>query len=633
MSAPELSWLPSRPDWSDALRSIGNTPGPKEWSALVSLANVRLDFVSTLRLDRRLVKLFGDAPPTGLATRSLRLAVLGSSTVDHLFSAIRVGALRRGLWTSLYKTDYGQYSQELFDKNSELRRWKPETVLFSLDARHLLGGFGVNEPADEVNARLDRQIEILVNCWRVAREQLGCRVIQQTALPIFPALLGNNEHRLAGSPARLVGQLNSRLREHADAEGVDILAVDDKVAADGLNAWHDPMLWHRAKQEIHPAASPVYGDLVGRILAAQQGLSSKCIVLDLDNTLWGGVIGDDGLNGIILGQGSSLGEAFVMFQKYVKDLSTRGVILAVCSKNDEANALEPFEKHPEMVLRRSDIACFSASWQDKASAIRDIAKQLNIGIDSLVFVDDNPFERNIVRRELPMVAVPEMPQDPSLYPATISAAGYFESVGLTSEDLARTQQYQANSLREALKVSASDVDGYLKSLGMEMRWSRFQQIDSQRIVQLINKTNQFNLTTRRYSEEEVSAVIAAPGILSLQIRLVDQFGDNGIIALVIGRVVDDTTAIEIDTWLMSCRVLGRQVEQATLNLVVEEAKRLGADRLIGRYRPTAKNRMVENHYPNLGFSPCTVSDGDGQCWELTLAERAPSSTFIKIIEA
>jgi FkbH-like protein len=426
-------------------------------------------------------------------------------------------------------------------------------------------------------------------------------VIQQTLMPVFPPLLGSNEHRLPGSRAQLTARLNSLLREAADPVGIDLLALDTSVAQDGLQAWHDRVLWHRAKQEVSPVAAPIYGELLARILAARQGRSAKCLVLDLDNTLWGGVIGDDGLEGIVLGQGSALGEAFIDLQLYAREQARRGIILAVVSKNDDANARAAFEQHPEMVLRLPDIACFIANWDDKATNIRKVAHQLNIGLDSLVFVDDNPFERNLVRQELPIVAVPEVPEDPALIPACLAAAGYFEGVAVTDEDRERTKLYQENLARDAFQAEATDLPSYLRGLQMELVWRRFDKIGFQRTVQLINKTNQFNLTTRRYSEADVQAVMDDGRAFGLQLRLLDRFGDNGIIAIVIGRAQDNGDLL-IDTWLMSCRVLGRQVEEATLTLVAQEARRLGAKRLIGEYRPTAKNGMVKQHYAKLGFT-------------------------------
>jgi FkbH-like protein len=352
--------------------------------------------------------------------------------------------------------------------------------------------------------------------------------------------------------------------------------------------------------------------------------------MDLDNTLWGGVVGDDGLEGIILGQGSALGEAFVAFQEYARELSRRGIILAVCSKNDEANALEPFEKHPEMILKRADIACFVANWSDKAANIRAIAEQLNIGLDSLVFIDDNPFERTLVRQELPMVAVPEVGDDPATFAQTIADAGYFEGFAVTQEDRERSGQYQGNRMREALKASATDLPSYLRSLEMELTWRKFDNIGLSRTVQLINKTNQFNLTTRRYTEEDVLAVMGNKRAFGLQLRLVDRFGDNGIISIVIGKMQEDADLL-IDTWLMSCRVLGRQVEPTTLNLVASQARALGARRLVGEYIPTKKNGMVRDHYTKLGFK--TVQE-DAGCTRavLDLEGFNPPDTFISVRE-
>ncbi len=624
-----LHWLPERSDWSNALGAV-ETATPKSWEQLRVLANTRMDFLQTNKLDRVLQRVF-PKPPVHLGSKPLRLAILGSSTLDHLVSGLRMGALRRGLHLTTYVGDFGQSLQELSDTGSAYYSFGPNATLFVFDAHSLLGAPDASAPAAAIDDRLDGVIEQLRHLWRLAANACGGNVMQQTILAVAPNLMGSNEHRLAGSQNWLVDRLNRRIREAADQEGVDIVALDARVAMDGVSAWHDPVLWLRAKQEVSPKAAPLYGDLVGRLLAAQQGRSSKCLVLDLDNTLWGGVIGDDGLEGIVLGQGSALGEAYVAFQTYAKELSRRGIILAVCSKNDEANALAPFEKHPDMVLRRSDIACFVANWQDKPSNLRMIAEQLNIGINSLVFADDNPFERTIVRRELPMVAVPELPEDPALYAHCIAEAGYFESLRVTSEDLARSSQYQENKQREILRTSSTDLPSYLKSLGMTLEWRKFDRTGLQRIVQLINKTNQFNLTTRRYSSADVATIMENPEAITLQLQLTDVFGDNGVIGIVVVQPGKSSGSdFSIDTWLMSCRVLGRQVEEATLNIIASLAARHGAASLIGTYVPTAKNGMVRDHYAKLGFSQLkSEADGTTQ-WQRPLAEFNPYDTFIEI---
>ena len=628
--ATELYWLPEPSDWQAATMALDAEQDPKNaWRRLVQLANSRLDIARISRIDRTLQRRFGKSPPEGLATSPVRLAILGSSTLAHLIPGIRVAGLRHGLWITVYESDYGQYLQELSDRNSSLYAFQPDVILFAFDAYHLTQG--VDPAADAATVEANRQ-EVLSNikeCWRLARAA-RISIVQQTAVPLFLPLLGNNEHRLPGSKQRFVARMNEAFRDIADEEHVDLLAIDTYVGLHGLDAWHDPVLWHRAKQEISPIAANLYGDILGRLLAARQGRSYKCMVLDLDNTLWGGVIGDDGLDGIVLGQGSSVGEAFLDLQRYALAQAKRGIILSVCSKNEEANALAPFEQHPEMILKRGDIACFVANWEDKAKNIRRIAGELNIGLDSLVFIDDNPFERNLVRTELPMVAVPEIPEDPALVVRTVADAGYFEGVGITDEDRERTRLYQANAERKALQDQASDLPAYLKSLQMELVCKGFDKIGLQRITQLINKTNQFNLTTKRYTEGEVAAVMEDPGAFGLQLRLIDRYGDNGIIAIIIGRRRDDD--VVIDTWLMSCRVLGRQVEEATLELIVAEAKKLHAKRLVGEFIPTAKNAMVQNHYAKLGFAPIESLETGATRWALECSSFSSPELFMNVTQ-
>lgn len=624
--APALYWLPEKPGWRSAAQDFRKSP---TWAAAVALADARLDFVRTDMLDGLVRDAFQDAPQAEAAA-SVRLAVLGSSTLTHLMAGIRVAALRRGVHLTTYEGDYGQYRQALNDADSGLGAFNPTAILFAFDPWHVTAGIHPGLTTKDVDLLFDSVTETIAACWRTARENFGCAILQQTILPTFAPLLGSNEQRLAGSRAGFVRRLNAWLSAQSRAQGVELVALDERAAADGLDAWHDPALWYRSKQEISPAAAPIYGELVVRVLAALQGRSRKCLVLDLDNTIWGGVVGDDGVDGLVLGQGSALGEAFTAVQTYARDLAARGVVLAVCSKNDEANAFEAFDRHPEMVLRRGDIACFAVNWSDKAANLRAVAGELNIGLDSLVFLDDNPAERDLVRRELPMVAVPEIGDDPALYPRTIADAGYFESTGVTADDRERTRQYRGNRQRDAARETATDMPSYLKGLEMRMLWRPFDRVGLARIVQLINKTNQFNLTTRRYTEKQASDLMTDPRALTLQIRLIDTFGDNGIVAIVIGRLVGNT--LEIDTWLMSCRVLGRQVEAATLNLIAEQALKMGAARLIGEYRPSAKNGMVRDHYRKLGFADIGADSAGHAKSMRDLSDFAPLESFIAIEE-
>ena len=599
-AGPCMDWLVPCEDFRARLRSASDRAPADCWRDLCALARSRLDFVQTNALDRVASSLAARHPDAFNGISTVRLAVLGSSTVSHLHPGLRVGCMRRAIRLLTMETGFGTYRDELFDPSSALAAFRPDYVLLALDGHHLarMGNPAMNEA--EAALALDALGAELVAAWRHARSVLGATVLQQAALPLGLDLIGNNEHRLGGSDTTFIANLNDWMRRHADGEGVHILSVDRVAARHGLGAWHSPALWHRSKQEIALPAAPFYGDLVARLVSAIGGGSAKCLVLDLDNTLWGGVIGDDGLEGIVLGQGSAEGEAFAAVQRFALALSERGIILAVCSKNDEAVARRAFAGHPEMLLREDRIASFVANWDDKASNIRRIATELNIGLDAMVFLDDNPVERDLVRRELPAVLVPELPADPALYAQTLADAGYFESVAFTEEDRGRTGQYQANLERRVQSGAATDMDGYLRDLQMTLKWAPFDAIGLQRIVQLINKTNQFNLTTRRMTEDDVRRVIGDERRIGLQFRLLDRFGDNGVIAIVSGSRQDDD--LYIDLWLMSCRVLGRRVEQATLAVLVSAARAQGCRRLIGVYRPTAKNAIVAEHYQQLGFA-------------------------------
>jgi FkbH-like protein len=619
----DLFWLPKHSDWSSAFAAARKLPPAEAATRLRELANCDIDFLQTNQLDRALMKIADAARAEASAAKPVRLALLGSSTLAHLVPGIRVAAYRRGLWVETFEGDYGLYRYELEQagqKESPLHQFAPDVVLLAIDGHHAARGTPQEAVAD------------MEACWEFARRNLNCVVVQQTILPVFPALLGSNEHRLPTSPHFVIDRANTMLRAASEVANVPLLALDQFAQQEGLRAWHDPALWHRSKQEVHPRQVHIYGEHVARLLASLRGRSYKALVLDLDNTLWGGVIGDDGLEGIVLGQGNAVGESFVAFQQYAKALAQRGVVLAVCSKNDEANALAPFLQHPEMVLKREDIAVFTANWTDKATNLRAIAEQLNLGLDSLVFADDNPMERGLVRQELPMVAVPEMPEDPADYVATIAAAGYFETTSVTEDDRARAQQYQANAAREAARASTTDLPAYLRSLEMKLLWSPFDRVGLARITQLINKTNQFNLTTRRYTEAEVQTKMQSPGSVTLQLRLTDRFGDNGIISLLIGELNADKVLV-MDTWLMSCRVLGRQVEEATLNLLAERAKQAGAAAIEGIYLPTKKNGMVRDHYGRLGFTQIEEKEDGSSRWLLQLADFEPRPVLMETITA
>jgi FkbH-like protein len=623
-----MSWLPIAPDFREDLRTALDNKRIDCVETLAALAGHRLGFLETVQLDRALAELgLKEAP--GFVP--IRLAVLASSTVDHLLPSIRVAGLRRRLLIDIYSGAYGQYRQEILDHTSSLHEFAPQTILFSLTAREAIASVPLTATAAEVDETIARLIQELRLLWRKAHDICNAVIIQQTFIDVSEPLFGSYDRLVPGSPPRVIARLNDRLSETAARDGILLLDIARASERDGIDAWFDVSRWLQGKLEIAPPAAPLYGDMAARILAAQRGLSKKCLVLDLDNTLWGGVVGDDGLEGIVVGEGSAAGEAHLALQRYAKQLKERGVILAICSKNEASIAEAVFDNHPEMVLRRSDIAAFQVNWDDKARNLKAIAARLNIGIDSLVFVDDNPVERARIRQSLPMVAVPELPEDIAQYVRCLANAGYFEAVAFTSEDRGRARQYAQNAEREALRESAQTMDEFLRGLKMTVVFGPFTAVDHTRIVQLINKTNQFNTTTRRYSSDEITKITNLPEALTLEFRLVDRIGDNGLVCTMILRpTTEDDAVLEIENWVMSCRVFGRQLEFEAMNIAVEEARRRGARAIIANYFATAKNGVIRELYPNLGFA--TVKHpayrNGATRWILNLAEYVTRDTYI-----
>jgi len=597
--------------------------------ALAGLAQSRLGLVETIQLDRALMR---DATEPIDGYTRVRLAVLSTNTIDHLLPAIRVAGLGYKLRLDVFSGSFGQYRQELLDPASPLLQFRPDLILLSLNARQTTSGVPLAATAEEVEQALARAIEELRELWHHARRTFKASVIQQSYLDVSEPLFGSYDRLVPAAPSRLIARLNDLLARAAAQENVMLLDVAQASARDGLDAWFDVARWLQGKMEIAPQAAPVYGEMVARVVAAQRGLSKKCLVLDLDNTLWGGVIGDDGLEGIVLGEGSAVGEAHLALQRYVLQLKERGVILAVCSKNDTAIAEAAFRDHPEMLLRPADIAAFVANWGDKAENLKTISERLNIGLDSLVFVDDSPAERARVRETLPMVAVPELPEDAVHYVHCLANAGYFESVSFTADDRQRAGQYAANAERQALLGTLESMDDFLRGLKMSVVYGPIKAVDLARASQLINKTNQFNPTTRRCSAEELAAIAAIPGAVTLQFRLLDRFGDNGLVSVLILRPDrEQSDAMEIDTWVMSCRVFGRELEFEAMNIAVEVGCRHGVREFRADYIPTKKNGVIRDLYPSLGFAR---SDQEGPAsgaiqWRLNLSTYIARKTNIE----
>ncbi|MGF7151726.1 FkbH-like protein [Sphingomonas zeicaulis] len=611
-----LPWLPAKaPDFSTSIKAARALPSISG-ASLRDFATQALDLDSALKLSKLIETKREAIEPAPLSP--LKLAVLSSSTTSYTVPAIRASAPRHGVLADIYVGDYGQTAQEIYADGTGLHSFAPDVVLLSLDAISL--GLTKSDVAaqDGIVDSAAKQIRWLAE-GIVSR--LGAAVIIQNFVEPADPWAGHLDARAGGSLLAMLRKLNREIETIASDLNAIVLDVDRIAGLVGKSVWSDRSQWYMAKLPFALDLTPLYADHVARLLGAVRGKTRKCLVLDLDNTCWGGIIGDDGVEGIRIGQGSTEGEAFLAIQHYALDLKRRGIVLAVCSKNEEVNACLPFDQHEEMALKRDDIAVFVANWTDKATNLKTIAQTLNIGTDALLFLDDNPAERARVRQMLPEVAVPEVGEDPAHYPLAVAHSGWFETVGLTADDAQRAEQYRANAVRAQAAQKLGSLDEYLESLEMVTSMRPFDENGRARIAQLVNKSNQFNLTTRRYTEAEVGALESDPDVFTLQIRLADKFGDNGMIAVVVMRPEGDD-AWACDTWLMSCRVLGRRMEEATLQAIVEGARAAGIKRLIGRYIPTAKNGMVAEHFGKLGFTRTAIADDGASEWEMNVDEYA-----------
>ena len=573
-------------------------------SALDELAALRRslaassDYLAQTAAARKAARLLADAAVRA-TLQPVRLAVLGSSTTAQLPPLLALHGLAAGLALEIHEAPFGAYRQEILDPGSALYAFRPQAVLLFVNHR------------DAEEGPPEAEAERWAALWKLLRERAGCVVLMNAFDVPAERPGGNLEAGLPDSRLARLRRLNALLAERAAGGAALLVDCDHLSGVVGKERWHDARFWHHARQAIAPSALPRYAAEAAAVLMAAFGRARKCLVLDLDNTLWGGVVGDDGVAALELGE-TPRGEAFAEFQRYLKALARRGVLLAVCSKNDEANAREPFRTRPEMVLRLDDFSAFVANWEDKATGLRAIAKALNLGLDALAFADDSASERELVRRFCPEVAVVDLPEDPADYVRTLDSLRLFETASVSSEDRGRAAHFAAEAARAALQEGAPDLASFLRGLEMRAEAGPFRDADVPRLAQLVNKTNQFNLTTRRTTEAEVRAVSADPGAWTLAVRLADRLGDYGLVSAVVARRRGDD--LEIETWLMSCRVLGRHVERLVFNRLVAGARAAGAKALVGRYLPTAKNGLVKDLLAGFGFA----AEADGS-WRLPLA--------------
>jgi FkbH-like protein len=552
---------------------------------------------------------------------TIKIALLGDSATQFLAIAIKGIGIERGYNIDLFEADYNQVERQILDPTSELFSFDADYVVVYQSTHKLL--FRYNENTLENQSQLaDERLEFT----KLICNSLQAKIIYFNYPEIDDNVFGSYANKVESSFTYQIRKLNFGLmdlaREYPNFFIADIAALQNKFGRDMM---FDPSVYVSTEMVLSIDAVPYVAYRAMDIVCAAKGKFKKCLILDLDNTMWGGVIGDDGVENIQLGHGLGIGKAFSEFQQWVKKLKDRGIIIAVCSKNNEDTAKEPFEKHPDMILKLDDIAVFVANWENKADNIRRIQSVLNIGFDSMVFLDDNPFERNMVRENVPGVTVPELPEDPGEYLEYLYGLNLFETVSYSSTDADRTKQYQVEAKRVTLQKSYTNEADFLKSLDMVSDVKPFDNFNIPRVSQLSQRSNQFNLRTIRYTEVEVEQISNDSNFHNFSFTLQDKFGDNGLICVIILEKKDAETLF-INTWFMSCRVLKRGMENFTLNTIVEYAKENGFKRIIGEYVPTAKNKMVENHYPQLGFSP--LNGEDQNQYALHVADFGAKECFI-----
>jgi FkbH-like protein len=595
------------------------------WSALLNEAAACEDAVRFQALARKAKRLEVEiGPPAGHVPA--RIALLGAASTDLLERPLCLALRLVGLAPQLLVAPYNVWRQELLEDDSATARFAPQVAIALLTPQIIptWPKAGVKpEQATNLARAVCRQI---YDAFGHLHDRCNAEIIVNTLPPVPQQPLGNLSAKSPEAANNFIRRINVLLGDMAPPY-VHINDVAALVERRGLNQWLDVRLWYEAKQPVAPGSIPELVRNIAAITGAIFGRNRKCLVVDLDNTLWGGVVGDVGVEGIVLGEGTGIGEAFKAFQMHLKALKDRGVLLAVCSKNDDRNALRPFEEHPEMVLKRDDFVSFKANWGPKSDNIRLIAHELNIGLDALVFADDNPAEREEVRQALPQVLVPELTADPTDYPAILDATRCFEASIITEEDRQRSGMYRQQSQRSELRGSTRNLGEFLASLEMRAIVRPFEPVSFARITQLVNKTNQFNLTTRRLTGAEVETLAASPVHVTRTARLEDRFGDHGLIAVLYGRIEGAT--LTLDGWLMSCRVLNRGVERLLLNDVVAEARRSGVTHIIGRYIPTDRNALVKDLYPQLGFS-AVGNDSGTTTWRLDVEGFKPLQTWIAV---
>ncbi len=565
----------------------------------------------------------GEVTPESCA-RKVRIAVLGDCATQNFTQTLASVLKLRGCWPHVYEAGFRQVSQEILDPQSGLHAHRPSFVVLFHAVQTLQDRWA--ETADRARFATTVADEIVHHWDRLLKGGSATVVHHNYCLPLERPFGNYSSHCPASFPYA-VRRINDLLAEaSASRKGVALVDNDYQASYHGKRAWLSERDWCQAKQALSPKFLPPLAKVVSDVILARLGALVKCVILDLDNTLWSGILGDDGVDGIELGD-AGVGLAFQRFQRSIAQLKDRGILLAVCSKNHEETARDAFRRHPEMVLKEDSIVAFIANYENKAGNIRRIREMLDLGLDSFVFLDDSPFERDLVRTALPEVQVPDLPEDPAEFVSALARWNLFETPDFTEEDLERVGMYKANVKRVELRDSFADLESYLKNLDMVAEVASFDGFSLPRVAQLIQRSNQFNLTTYRHGDSSLAEFAASDRHLTFTIRLLDRLGDNGIVVCVVAE--KDGADLVVDTWVMSCRVLGRKVEELTITLLCDRAREMGCTRVIGQYRPTPKNAMVADLFPRMGFSDAGI-DGEVRRFALAVDRHLPASLPIRV---
>ncbi|WP_440694026.1 HAD-IIIC family phosphatase [Candidatus Pelagibacter sp. HIMB1695] len=604
-----LEWYPEAPnDFDEKLKKIFSKK--INYQELNKLIKCRLNTLNVIKIFNKFKKI-EDFELKKNNLKQINLGIISNHTSSHLIPNLVVSGLRHGLVINIFEAPYDQLAQIALGDLNPFENLNLDFILLAIDVK----GYSILRQGknffDKNNDETD-SIKYLNEIREKLNNKFKAPCICQT-LPQQPELyFGNIESSILGTDRNFINQFNTTLINNLKNSSDYIFDVSALSEIVGTNSWHDQTMHYHAKLPFAQKYVPLYTEHLSRIIATISGKTKKVLVIDLDNTIWGGVIGDDGLNGIKLGKNDKIGEIYLDIQKMILTLRDRGIVIAVCSKNDEKIAKEVFKNHRDMILKEDHITVFKANWKDKPSNIIEISNSLNLSLDSFVFLDDNPMERDIVRQHIPEVAVPELTNDPETYVRTLLAGGYFETIVFSEEDTKRVDSYNANIKRSNLLSISKDIGSYLKTLKMKAEIKQFQENDLSRITQLILRSNQFNLTTKRYKLSEIKDIMQSGTYSTFQIRLEDIFGDNGLISLIICKKVDDIW--EIDTWIMSCRVLGRKVEEFSLNHLRKVANLKNIKKIKGIYRNSGKNDLVKDHYKKLGFSNLNIDEELNSEW-------------------